>query len=279
MPGPAMHHLIAQRLRESINLSRGLGSATTTLDFAQLQNLLSDPKNLPYLFLGCQGPDFLFFNTKDMPGPTGDIAQLYFEVYDMIESFKKTLLDAVPDPILDALDAIGTAADEVIDNSSFLSEIEQTFKDLQGVIDAFSATLSEMIKRFISEFNLFELVAHPYRDGVKPDEKWWWFDALHYRKTGKFLKALLDNAPKDSPLHLYALGYLTHVTADTVGHPYVNINDGGPYRSQAQRHKTGENYQDVFNFLNATGIDFNHSELHKLYNFTIVRAKKAKNEH
>ena len=99
-----------------------------------------------------------------------------------------------------------------------------------------------MVQKFISNFNLFDLFAHPYRDGVKKseDEKWWWFDALHY---------------------------LTHYCADTVGHPYVNLISGGPYRSHAQRHKTGENYQDVFNLLNATGTDWNRSKLHAFYNF------------
>ena len=41
---------------------------------------------------------------------------------------------------------------------------------------------------------------------------------MHYRKTGKFAEAMLE-ATRDmsSPHHLYALGYLTHVAADTVG--------------------------------------------------------------
>jgi hypothetical protein len=52
-----------------------------------------------------------------------------------------------------------------------------------------------------------------------------------------------------------------------VGHAYVNINDGGPYRNQSQRHKTGENYQDVFNHLNHTGDDWNRSKIHAQYNF------------
>lgn len=91
---------------------------------------------------------------------------------------------------------------------------------------------------------------------------------MHYRKTGKLATELL-NATNDmsSPLHLYALGYLTHFAADTVGHPYVNINSGGPYRSQSQRHKTGENFQDVFNFLGVKSQDWNYSKLHAFYNF------------
>ena len=269
MPGPAMHHLIADKLKNDIFRRRGLGSTLTAAQYDQLQTLLGDPKNLPYLFLGCQGPDFLFFNTRDMNNTLGDFVNAYFEVYDFIENFKKTLLDAIPQPVLDAIAAVGEAVDEVVSSSVLLSELQQTFQDLQQVLDGFVAVLTEMLKKFVSEFDLFNLVEHPYRDGAS-NGKWWWFDALHYRKTGKFAKALLDSAPAGSPLHLYAIGYLTHFAADTVGHPYVNINDGGPYRSQAQRHKTGENYQDVFNMLAHLGIDWNRSKLHTRYNFNFT---------
>lgn len=273
MPGPALHHMIADRLKAQISLNQGLGSKMTPADYTALQNLLADAKNLPYLFFGCQGPDYLFFNTKDMPGPIGKIAEFYFEVTDFIEEFKQTLLAVVPQPVLDALEAFDEAVDAVITDSALLSELQQTFDDISRLLDGFVATLIEMVKKYVSEFNLFELVSHPYRDGVKPaDEKWWWFDALHYRKTGKFAKALLDATKGDpnSPLGLYAIGYLTHYCADTVGHPYVNLVSGGPYRSHAQRHKTGENYQDVFNFKNVTGTDWNRSALHAFYNFNFT---------
>lgn len=269
MPGPALHHMIADRLKAHISLNRGLGANMTPVRYAALQNLLADSKNLPYLFFGCQGPDYLFFNTKDMPGPIGTIAEFYFEVVDFIEDFKNKLLAVVPQPVLDALEAFDEAVDEVIEDSALLSELQQTFEDINQVLDGFSATLIAMVEKFISQFNLFDLVSHPYRDGVKSNEKWWWFDALHYRKSGKFAKALLDatSGNLNDPKSLYALGYLTHYCADTVGHPYVNLVSGGPYRSHAQRHKTGENYQDVFNMLNATGVDWNRSKLHAFYNF------------
>lgn len=266
MPGPALHHLIANRMIAMIRRNRGLGRNMTAADYAQLQSLLSDPKNLPYLFLGCQGPDFLFFNTKDMDPTLGKFVEFYMEVTDFIENFKKELLKIVPQPVLDALAAFEEAANEVIEDSALLSELKQTFEDINKLLEAMIPLLTEMVKKFISEFNLFDLISHPYRDGAS-DGKWWWFDALHYRKTGKFARALFDNADFSKPEHLYALGYLTHVAADTVGHPYVNIISGGPYRSQAQRHKTGENYQDVLNFLNQTSQDFNRSKLHALYNF------------
>lgn len=268
MPGPAMHHMIVDRLKSRIHTNKGLGSALSATEYARLQALLANPANLPYLFLGCQGPDFFFFNLKDLNPTIGKIVETYYDVYDFIEEFKRTLLEAVPQPVLDALAAFDEAVDEVIEDSALLSELQQTFDDLNRLLDAFLGTLTEMLKRFVAEFNVFDLVSHPYRDGVGAGDKWWWFDAMHYRKTGQVAAALLE-ATRDmsSPLHLYALGYLTHVAADTVGHPYVNLFSGGPYRSQAQRHKTGENYQDVFNFLGVTAADWNYSKLHALYNF------------
>jgi hypothetical protein len=278
MPGPALHHMIADRLKAFISLNEGLGSNTTATQYAALQSLLSNNKNLPYLFFGSQGPDYLFFNTKDMPGPIGTLAEFYFEVVDFIEEFKNTLLAAVPQPVLDALAAFDEAVNEVIEDSALLSELKQTFEDLNRLLDGFTATLIQMVEKYISKFNLFELVSHPLRDGAVT-EKWWWFDALHYRKTGKFAKALLEETSGDlnDPKVLYALGYLTHYCADTVGHPYVNLVSGGPYRSHAQRHKTGENYQDVFNMQNETGVDWNRSKLHALYNFNYTGTTDTEN--
>jgi hypothetical protein len=267
MPGPALHHMVADRLKSRIHLGTGLGSALEPANYAALDGLLADTKNVPYLFLGSQGPDFLFFNAKDVDPTIGKLVEFYYDVYDFIERFKRTLLDAVPQPVLDALAGFDEAANEVINDSALLSELKQTFEDLNRLLTGFVATLTEMVKKFISEFNVFDLVSHPYRDGASEGD-WWWFDAMHYRKTGKFATEMLE-ATRDmsSPLHLYALGYLTHFAADTVGHPYVNINSGGPYRSHSQRHKTGENFQDVFNFLDVKGQDWNYSKLHAFYNF------------
>lgn len=294
MPGPALHHLIADRLRMRLLAGTGLGGTLSAGDYANLQALLADPKNLPYLFLGCQGPDFLFFNTKDMPPPLKDLVTTYFDVTDFIETFKRDLKALVPQPVLDALEALDEAANEVVQSSSTLTELEQLFGDMKQVVDGLSATLTEAVKRFISDFALFDILSHPYRDGVPEGPKppgftvageratganeWWWFDAMHYRHTGKFARHLLANTTSDSALHLYAVGYLTHVTADTVGHPYVNAISGGPYRSQAQRHKASENYQDVFNFRNVRAEDWNRSAIHAHYNFNFAGVTDTAND-
>lgn len=278
MPGPAMHHMIADRLRTRLLGTTGLGATLSSASYAQIQTLLADPRNLPYYFLGCQGPDFLFFNTKDMSPALRDLVATYFEVTDFIENFKRDLKALVPQPVLNALEALDEAANEVITSSSTLSELEQLFGDMKNVINALSSTLLEAVKSFIGEFKLFDLVSHPYRDGVAAGEKWWWFDALHYRRTGEFAQALLRKTDPGSPLHLYAIGYLTHVTADTVGHPYVNAICGGPYRSHAQRHKASENYQDVLNFRDVRSEDWNFSKLHAFYNFNFSGPVDTEND-
>jgi hypothetical protein len=259
--------MIVDRLKAAIQTNAGLGAALSPADYAARRALLSDPRNLPYLFMGCHGPDPFFFDTKDLNPTLGKFVETYNDLADFLRDFEKTLLQAVPQPVLDALAAFEEAANEVIEDSALLSEIKQTFENLNQVLTAFLATLTEALKKFVSDFNLFDVISHPYRDGVREGD-WWWFDAMHYRKTGKFAAAMLE-ATRDAshPHHLYALGYLTHVAADTVGHAYVNLYCGGPYRSQSQRHKTGENFQDVFNLLAVTGQDFNFSKLHHLYNF------------
>lgn len=294
MPGPALHHMIADRLRDRISNAQGLGGALPAADYAKIEAQLNDPTRLPYFYLGCQGPDFLFFNTKDIDPTLKDLVGAYHDVYDFIEGFKRDLLALVPQPVLDALAAFDEAANAVVTSSSTLTELQQLFGDMQSVVDALSATLLEAVKRFVSEFNVFDVMSHPYRDGVPKGAKppgfavpaaraaakneWWWFDAMHYRKTGKLARRLLESTPPDSPLHLYAIGYLTHVAADTVGHPYVNAISGGPYRSYAQRHKASENYQDVFNFLGVRAEDWNASALHARYNFNFTGAVDTPND-
>ena len=286
--------MIADRLRTRIAAADGLGQTLSAAEYAQIDALLGNPQNLPYLYLGCQGPDFLFFNTNDISPTIKDLVSAYFDVYDFIENFKRDLLKVVPQPVLDALAAFDEAANAVVTSSSTLTELQELFGDMQQVVDGLLAMVLEAVKSWVSEFSLFDLVSHPYRDGVPEGAKpagfsvpaaraaatneWWWFDAMHYRKTGKLARKLLEKTTPGSPLHLYAIGYLTHVSADTVGHPYVNAISGGPYRSHAQRHKASENYQDTFNFLDVRGADWNRSAIHAFYNFNFTGPIDTEND-
>ena len=155
------------------------------------RTLLANPKNLPYLFIGCHGPDPFFFNTKDLNPTLGKFVEIYNDLADFLRDFEQMLLDAVPQPVLDALAAFEEAANEVIEDSALLTELKQTFEDLNQLLTGFAALLTEALKKFVTDFNLFDIISHPYRDGASEGE-WWWFDAMHYRKSGKLTAALLE---------------------------------------------------------------------------------------
>ena len=89
MPGPALHHMIADRIKTQIERGAGIGKGLSPAELEQIQSLLADHRNLPYFFLGCQGPDFFFFNTKDIDPKIGELVKIYYDVYEAIEEFKK----------------------------------------------------------------------------------------------------------------------------------------------------------------------------------------------
>src|SRR5690606_3132157 len=65
MPGPAVHYIIGQQLRNRISKSdfRYINS-----DYYFDENIIKALNRYPtYLNVGTLGPDFLFFNLKDWP--------------------------------------------------------------------------------------------------------------------------------------------------------------------------------------------------------------------
>ena len=161
MSGPAIHHLIADRLQQDILRGRGLGWTLDPAGYGELQALLNDASRMPYLYLGCQGPDFLFFNTKDIHPALASLVSTYFDVYDFIENFKRDLIEAIPQPVLDALAALDEAANEVVTSSSTLTELEQLFGDLKRIVEGLLALVLEADKRFVSDFDLLDAISHP----------------------------------------------------------------------------------------------------------------------
>jgi hypothetical protein len=97
------------------------------------------------------------------------------------------------------------------------------------------------------------------------NQDYFWSDMLHYRRTSAFARGLwlkaADRAsdvedPNDEAavaeaklwsdrLSAYALGYMTHLSTDLTGHPFVNEKSGGPYRTEWQRHHLVENHMDA----------------------------------
>ncbi len=257
MSGPAIHHIVADEYLN--NLKKKYADRTSTLFW----NSLDSGDFAPIYHLGAQGPDFLFFNMNDWPlgGAVKTVAQAYWDVQNFLEGLEKKVKDAVPDFLWDCIDALDKAADR----SVALSQIELLLHDIKRNIDAIQTDLNSWVTNYITDtYDLYNVIKHPQQSGQDYAE-WWWFDTLHIRRTGSFLSELMNQSTHPSLERAYALGYLTHYATDTVGHPFVNIISGGPYRTHSQRHKVVENHQDVWAFSKYRNSEFVTSNLAKLY--------------
>ena len=258
MPGPAIHHIIAKEVVKSLK---------SKLDPAHhpFLNQLDGAYASAYL-LGSQGPDFLFFNTKDVDPTLRKFVKYYLDIVDFIEDVKEKILGIIPQELKDAAAKLEEVYDDVEERSSTLSEISSLVGEAKNLISALESVIVAKIEQFILDnVEIFDLLKHPIHDG-QAFKEWWWFDTLHYRRTGKFAQTLLADSTPGSIEHAYALGYLTHYASDIDGHPFVNIVSGGPYRTHAKRHKLVENHHDVMAFKNFTnGKEFIQSKLGEAY--------------
>lgn len=262
MAGPAVHHIIGKEYLNTV-LKKRYTDPNSTLFWDQMDF----GKLAPVYHLGCQGPDFLFFNSNDWPlgGAIKPIAATYLEVMEFIDEFKKTLKELIPEEILVLVSKLESLAEDAVERSVLLSEISDLIGDVQNNMNALTGLVESKIKEFVTDsVDVFNLLSHPQQHGQKFNE-WWWFDTLHIRRSGRFLRELLLTSPNNSMERAFALGYLTHYATDIVGHPYVNAMSGGPYRTHSQRHKVIENHHDVWAYQKYMKDEFVKSNLAKEY--------------
>ncbi|MBH1939941.1 zinc dependent phospholipase C family protein [Mobilitalea sibirica] len=189
------------------------------------------------------------------------MAKLYLEVEDFIEDFINQLKELIPDKVWVLISDLENAALTAVERSALLSEISDILNDVNNNIESLSKIVENKLEEYVvKSYDFFGLLKDPQQVGENFKE-WWWFDTLHKRRTGRFLKELFKESKDNSMERAFALGYLTHYTADTVGHPFVNAISGGPFRTHSQRHKVAENHQDVWAFHKYYGKEFIKSNL------------------
>jgi hypothetical protein len=230
MPGPITHLIVQQRMRRYLPELGGEGGK-------ELADILSKTPCSPYAGFGSMGPDFLFFSLKEYGTPLDEITNFIFEVYDalapLIEFYEKTI-----GPIETAIDNAVMAVDEVL----FQGLIQQ-IKDTADLATATALNAVAVIA--VENVDLFYPFYPKVQEGA-PENDWYWFDFLHYRRTGTFASNMWANTGGDVDLQQYVLGYVSHIATDVVGHPYVNAITGGPYRTHWHRHKLVENWIDAY---------------------------------
>lgn len=231
-------------------------------------------RNRQAAVLGCIGPDLFFWS------PDYEIVRIPYKFY---ENFKWAidLYNNTIGKVKEAIDAMGEAAEDVVEKlapatleliKKLISEIKETSGLLKstlstglfvGVFEAYDFLTRPWELPSLTH-SLFDMFVPPLQNG-KNEPGWYWFDMLHYRRTGKFAQNLLRLAGSDEVKLAYAYGYLTHIAADTVGHPFVNQVVGGPYRMHPQRHAACENFIDSWKFHEQYGESINE-KLHEKLN-------------
>jgi hypothetical protein len=243
MPGPASHLTIIElQIARAANDPQHFGGPV-------LDALVNHQRHAA---LGSMGPDMIFWADW---GEYTPVVHTVFDIYQTIDEVYDKLA-AIWQPIDDAIDKVVNTL-----TGGLAGEISETVSLLEGIIE------SALLKLITEQIDVLAL--------LKPDvqtlgsqskiKDWNWLDYTHHRWTGDFGKALVRRAHQtsDPALRAYALGWLSHVTADVVGHPYVNTAVGGPYRSHWQRHFIQEKFMDtwVWGFYHTAGVSMPASVL------------------
>ena len=222
--------------------------------------------------LGAIGPDLLFWapdydfvqGLRNLLVPFKDLKKAIGDIEDVVEAISEgfeNVINLPKDIVLGKLrqSPIRLVSDMAI-AASKLDEFMNKAKENLG--DNFDAIKSEFLpaiclhglgmdagkETFTIARSVFQGQFGSGNQIGKEEQDWYWFDMLHYRKTGDFTKKLIENAEasNNDELKAYAYAYVTHYVADTVGHPFVNTISGSPFRIAAQRHAVIENYMDQY---------------------------------
>jgi Zinc dependent phospholipase C len=243
MPGAGTHTTIIQHLAD-------LAQSNPDTDFKKFltnPNLNAqdwatyarqDALQSRYAVLGAMGPDFFYAmldygggqqQLEDLAVKTAGTFRCVGQLTGEINNYISTAIDSFTDGVW--------------------STIQETFTYLTGILQ--NGLLDLLIDQ-----NNFWFFFLPLRQVDDYPQNWYWADYLHYVNTGCFTQKLLDNCKDQqaaSPdaqvtkcLAAYALGYLTHYVADTIGHAYVNRIVESPWRNCWQRHHLVENFIDAY---------------------------------
>lgn len=235
MPGPASHLTIMERQAHRL-------SAIAPPQHPVRRALSAAPNHAA---LGSIGPDMIFW------ADWGEYTPVVSTVFDVYRT-----LDEIYDEIMAIWGPVQRAVDKV--ESSLTGGLSDSITETVGLV---KATITTAIQEFVTnQFDVFSLLKPDMQihGHTSSEVNWNWLDYLHHRRTGVMTRALIDraNASGSDAQRAYAYGWLSHVVADVVGHPYVNVAVGGPYRSHWQRHFVQEKFMDtwVWGFYHTPGV-------------------------
>ena len=235
---------------------------------AELGALLEANKDVAYL--GSIAPD-IYFLAPDISNEQRSILNWLFDMYDKIISPMVNLYEDYIKPIEDELEEITEPIDHIL-NELTCGILHDLGEDGEAIVNEITETIGTFLMALATKsIDFFRLFTPPIQEGEK-ESNWFWFDMLHYRSTGEYVKKLVQALPgPDAPEEsygvglAYAMGHLTHIAGDVTGHAYVNQIVGGPYRAHNRRHHIMENFMDVWTHANYQNEELIGAKLHQRF--------------
>ncbi len=262
MPKTAIHVIVLDEVIRRLKMSENEVEKKLGMLMSQHRSAAVLGAIGPDLF--CWAPDFEaarkvynFYKNWKM------VVDLYNEIIGKVVR----AIEALGEPVEDAVESLAPSTISLV--KMLIEEVNEAVRLLKsviattlfsGVIEGYNA-LSDISGSPRLFHALFDELMPPMQKG-KRESEWYWLDMLHYRDTGRFAANLINSAEQD-PQIAYALGYLTHIATDIVGHGYINQIVGGPYRMHPQRHITVENFIDSWKFYEVYNASINE-KLHSI---------------
>ena len=251
MPGPAIHISVMRHAAKALaeagyrpEGSERVDPRWTGANTTGLGQVMREHDN--FAALGAIGPDIFFFlpDFRD-EGPIS-VSNVLIFILDFLEG----LYDAL-DPYISKWEHyLGPISEDTAEEISRLTGgLSETLGDIGGEL---AGILTTALEDFVTgQADLWSFFSLGLNKGFD-DQAFFWSDIGHYRRTGAFGRALWEHADgdmADDRLRAYALGYISHLGADTTAHSFVNTICGGPFRTHWQRHHLVENHMDALWYL------------------------------
>jgi len=270
MPKFGIHYIVLKKLQEKLEADEAAGSQVLARILRENQFAAN---------LGCIGPDLMFWTpdyavVENLRGPVeayDEIMRAYDALMAPIEAIEKKIEDGIedvldemeqlPPPVGDTIRNIRGALETIEEYEEAIEAIEQLFT---RQIDAFKEEIGQALfvrilgldsaagfEKTTLARSLFQGLFQSCCQSGREEMDWYWFEMLHYRKTGDFAKALIRKAEDsgNEEQMAYAYAWVTHYAADLVGHPLVNTISGSPFRMNVQRHVVIESFMDQWKWI------------------------------
>ena len=243
MPGIATHFLVLERTIDA-------------LAAAGLDDIADAMRDNPYAYLGALGPAIGDFLPSDPP-PEGtehpkNYALIWKNVFGLVGGDPGLL--ATLQKIQDLLNQIQPLADNedceglvALRDSGEVAKIEELANQFTAILAAVQLIAGQIFD-LISDGTKPKFCTLDKKAPTPPPEEWPARDFLSWKKTGSFVRQLLDKADAsgDDRLRAYAYGYLVAYSTSTAGSPFINSVVGGPSRTQWWRQRLIKNYTDAW---------------------------------